>query len=64
MDSEWKISNRQITLLFGFLFFSLGLLGIIQIGFLEGVLAIIPYSLIILFVGVALLLILIIKNLE
>jgi len=64
MDTEWKISTRQIVLLFGFLFFSLGLLGIIQIGLLESLLGIVPYSLIILFIGITLLLIVIIKKLE
>jgi hypothetical protein len=64
MDTEWKISTRQIILLFGFLFFSLGLLGIIQIGLLESLLGIVPYSLIILFIGITLLLIVIIKKLE
>jgi hypothetical protein len=64
MDTEWKISTRQLILLFGFLFFSLGLLGIIQIGLLESLLGVVPYSLIILFIGITLLLIVIIKKLE
>jgi hypothetical protein len=64
MDDNWKISYRQITLVFGFLFFSLGLLGIIQIGLLEGVLEIIPYALIILILGIIFLIGILIKKLE
>jgi len=55
MKKGWTISNQQILLLFGFIFFALGLLGIIQIGLLEGLIEIIPLSLIILLVGSGLL---------
>lgn len=55
MEKSWTISNQQILLLFGFIFFALGLLGIIQIGLLEGLIEIIPLSLIILLVGSGLL---------
>ncbi|TFG16637.1 MAG: hypothetical protein EU531_05785 [Promethearchaeota archaeon] len=64
MENKWKISHKQIVLLFGFLFFSLGLLGIVQIGLLEGVMETIPYSLMILSIGIILLIILFIKKLE
>lgn len=58
MEQNWKISNQQILLLLGFLFFSLGLLGIIQVGLLEGLIEIIPLSLIILIVGISFLVVL------
>jgi len=63
MDYQ-KISYQQIILLFGVLFFSLGLIGVIQIGLLEGQMEILPYSLIILAIGLLLLVIISIKKLE
>ena len=64
MDDNWKISYRQIALLFGFAFFSLGILGTIQIGLLEGLLEVIPYSLIILLLGIIIIIGVLIKKLE
>jgi hypothetical protein len=64
MDDNWKITYRQIALLFGFLFFSLGILTTIQIGLLEGSLEVIPYSLIILLLGIIFLIGILIKKLE
>lgn len=49
-----------MLLLFGFLFFALGLLGVIQIGLLEGLMEVMPLTLIILLVGIGLLIILLI----
>jgi len=53
-----------MILLFGFLFFALGTLGVIQIGILEGLSEIIPISLGILLVGIALLLILLLRKIK
>lgn len=64
MENEWKISYRQLILVFGFLFLSLGLIGIIQVGLLEGVMETLPYSLIILSIGIILFIIMFIKKLE
>ena len=64
MNEEWKISYREIIILFGFLFFSLGLLGIIQIGILENLLEIIPLSLTILLIGIVLLILTTIKKIQ
>ena len=64
MENDWKISYKQIALLFGFLFLFLGLLGIIQIGLLESLLAILPFSLIILLIGIVLLILVLVKKLE
>lgn len=64
MTNDWKISNGQIILLFGFLFFSLGTLGFIQIGILEGLSEILPISLGILLAGITLLLILLLSKIK
>jgi len=64
MDKDWKISYSQIALLFGFVFFSLGILGIIQIGLLDGLLEVIPYSLIILLLGIVFIIGVLIKKLQ
>jgi len=64
MTNDWKISNGQIILLFGFLFFALGTLGVIQIGILEGISEIIPISLGILLAGIALILILLLSKIK
>lgn len=64
MTNNWKLSNGQIILLFGFLFFSLGTLGIIQIGILDGLSEVIPISLVILLLGIALLLILLLGKIK
>jgi len=64
MDKDWKISYSQIALLFGFVFFSLGILGIIQIGLLDGLLEVIPYSLIILLLGILFIIGVLIKKLQ
>ena len=62
MTDNWKISNEQMILLFGFLFFALGLLGFIQIGILEGLSEIIPITLGIMLVGILLLALFLLKN--
>ena len=62
MSDRWKISNEQMILLFGFLFFALGLLGFIQIGILEGLSEIIPITLGIMLVGILLLALFLLKN--
>ena len=62
MTDNWKISNEQMILLFGFLFFALGLLGFIQIGILESLSEIIPLSLGIMLVGILLLALFLLKN--
>lgn len=64
MTNDWKISNGQIVMLFGFLFFSLGTLGIIQIGILEGLSEVIPISLVILLAGIVLLLIIPLRKIK
>lgn len=64
MDENWKISYIQIALLFGFVFLSLGILGIIQIGLLDGLLEVIPYSLIILLLGIVFIIGVLVKKLE
>jgi hypothetical protein len=64
MTNDWKISSGQMLMLFGFLFFSLGTLGIIQIGILEGLSEVIPISLVILLVGIVLLLIILLRKIR
>ena len=64
MTNDWKISNGQIIMLFGFLFFALGTLGVIQIGILEGISEIISISLGILLAGIALILILLLSKIK
>jgi len=62
MSSDWKISYEQMLLLFGFLLFVLGTLGLIQIGILEGLTELIPSSLFILLMGISVLLLLLLIN--
>ena len=64
MTNDWKISSGQMLMLFGFLFFSLGTLGIIQIGILDGLYEVIPISLVILLIGIVLLLIILLRKLK
>ena len=62
MSNNERISGEQMILLFGFLFFVLGTLGVIQIGILEGLVEIISISLVLLLIGIGMLVFLIIKE--
>lgn len=50
------IKNQDVLMLWGFIFFTLGALGLIQIGILEGVSELIIYAVLLLFIGIIILL--------
>ncbi|MFX1556463.1 MAG: hypothetical protein ACFFC9_04350 [Promethearchaeota archaeon] len=50
------VKNQDVLMLWGFIFFTLGALGLIQIGILEGVSELIIYAVLLLFIGIIILL--------
>jgi hypothetical protein len=56
------VKNKDILMLWGFILFSLGALGLIQIGILEGLSEMIIYAILCLFIGIFILLAIVIMD--
>lgn len=56
------VKNQDVLLLWGFIFFTLGAIGLIQIGILEGVSELIIYAILLLFIGIIILLALVLMD--
>jgi len=57
-----KVKNQNVLMLWGFILFALGALGLIQIGILEGVSELIIYATLFLFIGLFILIVLVIMD--